>query len=58
MKAKHVNQVMTDLIRRWPTPAEARERRIAARNKYMPRICLLLDIEFKEICIKTGETIK
>jgi hypothetical protein len=45
-KAKHVNEVMTDLIRRWPTPAEARDARIEARNKWMPRICRILDIEF------------
>ena len=45
-KAKHVNEVMTDLIRRWPTPAEARESRIEARNKWMPRICKILEIEF------------
>ena len=45
-KVKHVNEVMTDLIRRWPTPSEARDARIEARNKWMPRICRILDIEF------------
>jgi hypothetical protein len=46
-KPKHVSEVMTDMFRKWPTPAEAKQRRIAARNKHMPKICKLLDIEFK-----------
>lgn len=46
-KPKHVNQVMTDMFRRWPTPQEARERRIAARNKHMPKIAELLGFEYK-----------
>lgn len=48
-KAKHVNEIMTDLIRRWPTPEEARESRIAARNKHMPKICMILGIEYKKM---------
>jgi hypothetical protein len=49
MKAKHVNEIMTDLIRRWPTPKEATRARIAARNRHMPKICLLLGIEYKKM---------
>jgi hypothetical protein len=49
MKAKHVNQIMSDMFRRYPTPREARESRIAARNKHMQKICLILDIEYKPI---------
>lgn len=46
-KPKHVNEVMTDMFRKWPTPAEARTRRIAARNKHMPKIALMLGFEYK-----------
>jgi hypothetical protein len=49
MKVKHVNEVMSDIIRRWPTPTEARRSRIAARNKHMPKICLILGIDYKKI---------
>jgi hypothetical protein len=49
MKAKHVNEVMSDIIRRWPTPTEARESRIAARNKHMRKICKILGIDYKKL---------
>jgi DNA-binding CsgD family transcriptional regulator len=40
---------MSDIIRRWPTPTEARRSRIAARNKEMKKICLILGIDYKKI---------
>lgn len=48
-KPKHVNEVMSDMFRRWPTPEEAVQRRIAARNKHMPKIAALLGFEYKPI---------
>lgn len=52
-KPKHVNQVMVDMFRKYPTPTEARERRIAARNKHMPKIALMLGFEYKPMeCIQ------
>lgn len=46
-KPKQIGEVMTDMFRKWPTPEQARERRIAARNKHMPTIALMLGFEYK-----------
>ena len=52
MKVKHVNEVMSDIIRRWPTPTEARRSRIAARNKEMKKISIILGIEYVPLKLK------
>jgi hypothetical protein len=51
MKAKHANEVMSDIIRRWPTLEERRESRISARNKHMRKICIILDIEYRPMTL-------
>lgn len=49
---KHVNDIMRDMFRELPkvkSQDEKRQERIEARNRYMPRICALLDIEYKPL---------
>ena len=48
-KPRHVNEIMADMFRKWPTPEEARRRRIVARNKHMPKIAMMLGFEYKKM---------
>jgi hypothetical protein len=49
---RKVDEVMTDMFRKWPTPEEARERRIKMRNKHMPKIAAMLGFEYKPMQVK------
>jgi hypothetical protein len=45
---RHVSEIMRDMFKDFPkTMEERRAERIEARNREMPKICELLDIEFK-----------
>lgn len=45
---RHVNDIMRDMFGNLPkTPDEKRHDRIEARNREMPKICALLDIEYE-----------
>lgn len=49
---KHVNDIMRDMFRELPkvkTQDEKRQERIEARNRHMPKICELLEIDFKPL---------
>jgi hypothetical protein len=47
MKTRHMNEVVRDMFRRWPTPEEKRREQIALRNKWMRIICKNLGIEYR-----------
>jgi hypothetical protein len=49
---RHVNEVMGDMFKRYQTPEEARQRRIAARNKHMPKIAMMLGFEYRPMQVK------
>jgi hypothetical protein len=47
-KPKHVNDLMRDMFNNMPkNQDEKRQERIDARNREMPKICALLDIEYR-----------
>lgn len=49
---RKVDEVMTDMFRKWPTLEETRERRIKMRNKHMPKIAMILGFEYKPMQTK------
>lgn len=42
---KHVNTIMRDMFRQYPTARERKESRLRQRDKYMPVIRRMLDME-------------